>query len=119
MTLFQTLSLVLLATLFLRDARALLRSEAQRRLLLGRCIVWLCAAAAIADPSIVQALAHALGVGRGADVIIYLFALAFLAVSFYFYARCVRLQRQISALVRHIALSEVSRGRVERMRDEG
>jgi hypothetical protein len=58
----------------------------------------------------VQQLATAIGIGRGADVVLYLFVLAFLATAFYFYSRTVQLQRQVTQLVRHIAIQEARRG---------
>jgi len=39
--------------------------------------VWLTALIAISDPELVTRFANALGIGRGADVVLYLFALAF------------------------------------------
>lgn len=110
MNLFQSLSVAGLAVLWLRDLHGLLRGRGLWRLRVVRCVAWLMAAAAIAWPGLVQAMAHVLGVGRGADVVLYLFALAFLGTTFYFYARYVRLQRQISQLVRHIAIQEAHRG---------
>lgn len=110
MSVFQRLALAGLAILWLRDIYTVLRGRGLTRLLLLRCCVWLTAAAAIACPNLVQMAAEILGVGRGADVVLYVFVLAFVGVSFYFYARYVRLQRQISQLVRHIALREACRG---------
>jgi hypothetical protein len=55
-------------------------------------------------------MATAVGIGRGADAVLYLFVFAFLVTAFYFYARQVKLQRQVTELVRHIAIHEARRG---------
>jgi small membrane protein len=61
---------------------------------------------AIADPMITVRIARAIGIERGTDLVVYTFALAFLGTSFFFYSRLVRMQRQITELVRHIAIRE-------------
>ncbi len=75
-----------------------------------RMTVWLAAMAAIAEPTLVTRFANAIGIGRGADVVLYLFVLAFLAVSFSLYSNQMRLQRRISKLVTHISVREAQRG---------
>jgi hypothetical protein len=42
-------------------------------------------------------------------LVLYLFALAFVVVSFYFYSRYVRLQRQITDLIRYTAIQNARR----------
>lgn len=71
-----------------------------------RIVVWLAAAVAIAQPELPQAIATLLGIRRAADLVSYLFALAFLVTSFYFYSRSLRLERQITRLARHLTLLE-------------
>ena len=44
------------------------------------------------------------------DAVLYLFVLAFLWVSFYLYTRCLRLEREITALTRHVAIKEATKG---------
>jgi hypothetical protein len=77
---------------------------------LVRSAVWILALVAIADPLLVTAFANAIGIGRGADVVLYLFVLAFLASTFWFYSRTVRLERQIGVLVQHLAIAGAQRG---------
>lgn len=77
---------------------------------LVRCFVWVAAGVTIADPALVQGLASAVGIGRGADAVLYLFVLSFLATTFYFYSQKVALQRQVTVLVRHLAIREAARG---------
>jgi small membrane protein len=110
MTPFQVLSLSVLAYLFGREVVGWWRGWPQpgRRV---RALIWLAAAVAIAWPfGTVQLVAEALGVGRGTDLVLYLFGLLFLATSFYFYSRFVRVQRQVTELVRHLAIQEAREG---------
>ncbi len=107
MNLFQWLTVPPLAALALLDlSRALFRRPRFRTDLLVRAVVWSAGAAVIADPLITVRIAGAIGIGRGTDLVFYVFALAFLGTSFFFYSRMVRMQRQITELIRHIALRE-------------
>ena len=76
-----------------------------------RCGVWVGAGVAIVVPGLVQATAELLGIGRGADVVLYLSVLAFMWAAFFLYARCLRLEREITALTRHLAIRDAVRGR--------
>lgn len=109
MTLFQILTLGGLGLLLLREVMGLWR-QPELGIRWVRAFVWLCAGVAIAWPDLTQHLAHAVGITRGADLVFYFFVLAFLATTFYFYSRMVRLQRQVTQLVRHLALHEAQRG---------
>ena len=75
-----------------------------------RVAIFAIAAAAIARPGDVTRVAQLLGIGRGADIVLYVLALAFVGVSFYFYAQHLRLRRDLSALASHVALKEAQRG---------
>src|SRR5688572_30762505 len=110
MTLFQILSISFLILLFLRELVEARRDAIFLAARWLRGLVWLCAAAAIARPDLVQALAESVGINRGADLVFYLFVLAFLGAAFYFYSRLVRTQRQITQLVRYLALEQAKRG---------
>jgi hypothetical protein len=110
MTPFQYLTLPLLSGLFLRELVGLWQGRPGRGSRGLRALVWLLASVAIAWPDLTHRVAHLLGIQRGADLVLYLFALAFLGVTFYFYSRLVRLQRQLTQLVRSLALQEPQRG---------
>jgi hypothetical protein len=110
MNLFQWLALCFLGVMVVWDLAYGLRAPVLRRGRLVRCSVWLAAAVAIARPALVQEVALAIGIGRGADVVLYVFVLAFLATAFYGYSRQVHLQRQVTELVRHLAIQEARRG---------
>jgi small membrane protein len=68
--------------------------------------IWGLAGLAVAKPEWTTRVATAIGIGRGADLMLYLLSLAFLAACFYFYHRIVQLEASISTLVRHIALQD-------------
>jgi small membrane protein len=110
MNLFQWLMLPILATLFFADIIGLVRKPGGRRLRLVRAAVWAVAALAIAHPELPQAVANVFGIGRGADLVLYLSVVAFLGVSFYFYSRYFRLQGQLAEVVRHLAIQNARRG---------
>jgi hypothetical protein len=109
MTPFQILAVVILGGLLLRDLWRWSRSGTSAAVRVLRCAVWVAAAVAISVPNIVQKVAELVGIGRGADVVLYLFVLAFLWSSFYFYSRCLRLEREITELTRHIAIRDAER----------
>jgi hypothetical protein len=106
-TVFQWITLPVLGLLLLKDTYALLfRHPSFRRDRLVRVAVWAAAFAAIAVPELTSQVANAIGIQRGADLVLYLFVLAFLGTAFYFYSQNVRLQRQLTDVVRHIAIQE-------------
>jgi hypothetical protein len=110
MTLFQWVSLSVLGVLLLWEVVGLCRSRAGWGVRALRALVWGGAAAAIAHPEGVQWLGSLLGIGRGADLVLYLSVLGFLGVSFYFYSRNVRIERQLTEVVRQMALRDPRRG---------
>ncbi len=107
---FQIIAVSVLGLLLLRDLWNWSRPYPGKFVRLLRCLVWIGAGVAIADPWLVQSVATAMGIGRAADAVLYVFVLAFLWVSFYLYTRCLRLEREITALTRHLAIREATRG---------
>jgi len=85
LTPFQRLSLASLGSLLVLEIIGLRRDPAGRRTRSLRILVWLAAAVAIAWPRLTTELAIVLGIGRGTDLVLYIFILAFLAVAFLFY----------------------------------
>jgi hypothetical protein len=110
MNLFQWLTLSVLAALLLVELQGLLRKTGGLKLRLFRCAAWTAAVLAIVDPGLLQTIANGIGIGRGADLVLYLGVLAFLGASFYFYSRYVRLQRQVTDIMRHLAIQNAQRG---------
>ncbi len=110
LTLFQWLACGGLGLILLVELARLRRGGGLWRMRLLRAAVWLAALVAILDPEVTQRLAHLLGISRGADVVFYSFVLAFLAVSFHFYSRHVKMERRLNALVSQLALRDAERG---------
>lgn len=111
MTGFQWATIPPLLLLALLDgSRVLLGHPSFRRDRLLRFVVWMLAAATIYNPGLTSWVANALGIDRGTDLVLYVFVLAFLLVSFRFYAQGVKLQRQLTQVVRHVAITEARRG---------
>jgi hypothetical protein len=109
MSAFQLLTLAVIAGLLGRDFVTWSRSQASVRVRIIRCFIWVGTAIAIAIPGLVQTVAELLGIGRGADVVLYLSVLGFLWVAFFLYARCLRLERELTALTRHLAIRDATR----------
>ena len=106
MTNFQTISLTVAALLFAVTLAAAARRAINRRAALGWAVLWIAAAVAIARPSLTVAVARFLGIGRGADLVFYCAILGMLVAFFYVYLRFKRLDREITALTRHLALRD-------------
>ncbi len=80
------------------------RLRAGRRLLfIGLALMF---ATAALLPDVVTQIAQALGVGRGADLVLYTVATAFLYLVLYVYQRFKEQERRTAVLVRHLALLE-------------
>jgi hypothetical protein len=106
---FQWIAVPTLTLILFIEVFGFLRRRGQRAMRLFRCLVWAAAAVSIARPEFLQDLATAVGINRGADLVSYAFILTFIVVSFAFYARYVRLQRQLTEVVRHIAIAEAKK----------
>jgi hypothetical protein len=107
---FQVIALAALVGLCIWELAQVIRADRDRRLHAARLLLWLAAAVAISSPDSLTGLAQTVGIHRGADLLLYMLALGYLAVSLYFYSRYVRQQQQITALVRHLAIREARRG---------
>jgi len=59
-------------------------------------------------PETTNAIAHVLGVGRGADLILYLWVVITLALMLLLYLKLTRMARRITQLTRAIALMQAS-----------
>jgi hypothetical protein len=70
-------------------------------------LIWLATASIIVFPEATSFMAHLLGIGRGADLIIYLSLLISFYLIFRLYVVLVRLEQAITALVRAIALEQL------------
>ena len=103
---FQIISLVGLAALCLLTVEAGRRKRASLRAAALWLAIWIVAAFLIAVPSAATGIANALGVGRGADLVSYVAVLLMFAGFMRVYLRLRALERDMTKLVRHIALLE-------------
>jgi hypothetical protein len=110
MNLFQIVALAGLMLLIAWELVRLRRGGLSGGTWLVRMGVWLAAAAAVTQPSLLQQLANLLGIGRGTDVLLYLLVFAFFGTAFFLYSRTVLLQRQLTQLVRIHAIAGARRG---------
>ena len=109
MTAFQAITIPILVALAALNLRAVLRAERPRLLRFLRFMVFAAAAVAIWNPELTNRTARALGIGRGADLLIYVVAIAVIVGFFFFYQTTRRLEREITGLVRDIALERAAR----------
>ena len=110
MILFQGLALPILGLLMAVELYRRLTGREPGRAGLLRFCLWLAAFVAIALPDMLTWIARTIGIQRGADLVLYVFVLAFLGTSFYFYSRYVRLERQLTCVVRRLAIDSSRRG---------
>jgi hypothetical protein len=95
---FLTLLLVAVAVLVAvqRTASRLVQFGVLAVILVGAYFVWM--------PEQANVLAHAVGVGRGADLLFYLWVVITLALIMFMYLKIQRLARRVTQLTRAMAL---------------
>lgn len=86
------------------------RATSRRRQYVARLLACVAAAVAIAFPALTSSLARAIGIGRGTDLVLYLFIFASSAAMFHLYAKTVTLERKLTHLVRQDALRNAQPG---------
>ncbi len=69
-------------------------------------LVWILAGLLVIDPGIPQGIADRIGVGRGVDLVMYGALLFLFYCTFRLFLHLERIERDITKIVRHIALSE-------------
>jgi hypothetical protein len=74
--------------------------------------VWVAAAIVVARPEATSEVAQFLGVGRGADLILYAAIITLLVLVFQLHVAHHRLERQLTDLVRKQALGEWNKGKI-------
>lgn len=73
---------------------------------LSGTLVLLAGAFGVLFPDSLTSLAHAVGVGRGVDLILYVLVVAFLLVTVILFRKIGELERRMTLLVRELALME-------------
>ena len=106
--LFQILAVAIVGGLFALSVVAMFRGWATRREGLTWAFVWLCTGVAIVRPDLTVLVAGALGIGRGADLVLYCAVIVMLIGFFMVYARLRRLRRDLTLLSRHLAIRDAT-----------
>ena len=106
MSLFQILFLVPAACLFAVGFVAMAKGWLTRRESLVWLVVWLAAGVAVAWPPITAVVARALGIGRGADLLLYCSVIVMIVGFVMIYARLRAVRRDLTLLVRRLAIAE-------------
>lgn len=108
---FQWIFLSGIAFVFVLLISAAARQQIRRREALLYSLVLLAAAVAIYWPPITSRVAGWLGIGRGADLLLYL-AIVGMFVGFWMvYVRLLQLRREMTQLVRHHAIEQTMAAR--------
>jgi hypothetical protein len=108
MNLFQTLVLGLFVVLAVLTLSAGFGGMARKRIVAFWLAVWALGACAIVWPHATAVIAHAFGIGRGADLLLYLSVLVMFVAFFYVYTRFRRLDRELTLLVRRLAIQSAN-----------
>jgi small membrane protein len=103
---FQIVMLPLVAAMILAVAVAMARRRMTGRVGSAWLALWIAAAISIANPDVLVWLAHVLGIGRGADLVLYLSILFSFAAFFITYLRFRRVDEQLTKIVRHLAIRD-------------
>ncbi len=106
LSLFQHALLVTFVLLFLGSVWAMVKGWAGRREGPIWAAVWLAAGVAVLWPQVTSRVAKTLGIGRGADLVFYCAVVIMLIGFWSIYIRLRRVRRDITLLVRHLALQE-------------
>ena len=104
MNTFQYLVVALMLLLSVATVRSMAVGGIRKRIAIFWLSVWLGAGALAVWPRSTMLVARALGIGRGADLVLYCTAFATLVGFFYIYVRFRRLDRTLTVLVRQIAI---------------
>jgi len=103
MNTFQTIVVPFALALSLTEAIRWLRGG--RRIGVFKAIVWLGFAGAVYEPDLVQQLAGLANIGRGADFLLYAMTVFVLLTTSYFLNQLEIHRRQLTLLVRELAIS--------------
>lgn len=107
MNMFQGLVLMLFSLLSAVTLSAAFRGMVRKRIAVFWLALWTLGALAIIWPRSTMLIARYLGIGRGADLLLYVSVLLMLVGFFYVYGRFRRLDRDITLLVRRLAIEQV------------
>ena len=108
MTLFQLLLLPLVACLFFATLAAIFKGRATWREGGGWATLWLATGIAIAWPEVTMVAARTVGIGRGADLVLYSAVVVMMLGFLMVYSRLRCLGREVTLLVRALAIRDAA-----------
>ena len=109
MRLFQVIAVPFIAIMLAVSLRNLIRGRARVMASLFWALLWIATLVAVLYPDTTTKLARALGIHRGADLLVYSAVIAF-SVGFYLVSwRLRQLSREVTLLTRELALIEAER----------
>jgi len=103
---FQIAALLFLAVVFVATVAAAVKGAVARRDGFIWAVIWIIAAVAIAFPELTTLVANALGIGRGANLVLYCSVVLMLVGFLMVYARLRRLRHEVTLLVRRLAIRD-------------
>jgi len=108
--LFQILSLSVVSILLILSIAATARGWTTRGGGIAWIGVWFAAGIALARPEWTKVIAEKLGIGRGADLVLYCAVIAMMTGFFMTYTRLRHLRRDVTLLTRQLALRDAEQG---------
>ena len=103
---FQVLALAVVFSLLILSLLAMRWGWATRRESLIWALVWLVAGGAIIWHDVTSVIARALGIGRGADLVLYCAVVVMMVGFLMVYVRMRRIRRELTLLVRELAIRD-------------
>lgn len=104
MIIFQFITVPILGAFFIISIIKLIQGKKPRVLWIVNAAIWLIASITILQPDVTQKIAGMLGIGRGADLLLYFLAISFLCAIIYIYNRFQKLESNITEIIRLLAL---------------
>lgn len=104
MNLFQYLALPVTGGLLIWNLFRLITGKPSRAIAFLGSLIWLIASIAILSPELTMQIAGFLGIGRGADLVLYILVISFLIFVFYTYQQFQKLESHLTEIVRQMAL---------------
>ena len=106
MNLFQIITLPLVGFFFVRAMVKFFRGGQSRGFVLAGAVIWLLAGVAILQPELTARVAEMLGIGRGADLVLYLFVITYLLSIWYVYGKFRKIESDMTEIVRQLAIRD-------------
>lgn len=110
MSTFQVILICCGAGLIVGTVVSAARHTISRRIAFVWCLVWAAMIVAVLDPSRLTRIARQVGIGRGADLLLYISVVVMLVGFVMVYARLHRLRRDVTLLVRELAVRGAEAG---------